>query len=168
MKIFRKNSLNSLANKPRNFYSRFKNGELKRILREQLLATGESNAKIAMAIGFGLFMSIFPIWGFQTLAALFLAAFFKLNKGIVLVATSVSIPPIIPFYLYASFYIGGWVMGQSSAIRFSNQFSFATIQADLLQYYTGAAIFALLMGVLFAAVGYLLLSIFRKEPKNTV
>lgn len=168
MKIFQNGRLSTLWEKPRNLYTQFKQGELKRILREQLLGVNESNAKIAGAIGFGIFMSIFPIWGLQTLAALFLAAFLKLNKAIVVVATSVSIPPIIPIYLYASFYIGGWVLDQPNALRFSHNFSFATIQKDLFQYYTGAVIFALLMGTLLAAMSYLLLSIFRKDPKSQV
>lgn len=165
MNLFPKINFASLWEKPRHLYSRFKNGDAKNIFREQILGTNESNLKLALAIGFGIFMSIFPIWGFQTIVALFLAAFFKLNKPIVIVATSVSIPPIIPLYLYASFFAGGLVTGHSTNINFSNHFSFENIQKDLFQYYIGAVVFSILMGILLTTISYIVLSLFRKEQK---
>lgn len=151
--------------KPRDIYRSIKRGEAKKIILEQIIRTQDSNLKMATAIGFGVFMGIFPIWGFQMLTAVFLAAFFRLNKAIVLVAANISIPPAIPFLLYLSFITGGLILNQTSNGDFDAQFDFANIQNDLLQYYIGAVVFAAIAGLLSGILSYFLLLIFRKELK---
>lgn len=153
----------SLFLKPLSFYRSIKKGDLKKKIQEQVLRTQDSNVKMATAIGFGIFMSIFPIWGFQMLVAIFLAAFFRLNKVIVLIAANISIPPIIPLLLHLSFLTGGFLLNQSSNINFSPEFDFANIKNDLFQYYIGAVIFASVVGLFSGLISYILLMIFRKE-----
>jgi len=60
----------------------------------------------------GVFMGIFPIWGYQMITAIVLAHVFKLNKFIVIVAANISIVPMIPVILYLSYITGGFVMGK--------------------------------------------------------
>src|SRR5690606_16375920 len=47
--------------------------------KEEWRNGNESNLKKATAIGFGIFMGIFPVWGFQMLIAGVLAKLFRLN-----------------------------------------------------------------------------------------
>ena len=54
-------------------------------------------------------MGIAPFWGWQMGIALLLAMFFKLNKVITLVASNISIPPMIPVIVYLSYLFGGYV-----------------------------------------------------------
>ena len=149
--------------KPRDLYRSIKRGEARKIIREQILRTQDSNLKMAIAIGFGIFMGIFPVWGFQMLIAVFLASLFRLNKAIVLVAANISIPPVIPVLLYFSFVMGGLILNQSSHLDFNPQFDFENIKNDLFQYYIGAVVFAALSGLLSGIVSYFLLNFFRNE-----
>jgi glycosyltransferase involved in cell wall biosynthesis len=149
--------------KPRDLYRKIRNGEAKQIFMENILRTQDSNRKMAVGIGFGILMGIFPIWGFQMLVAVFLAALFRLNKAIVLLAANISIPPVIPFLLYFSYLTGGVLLNKSESIPFNRHFSFENIQSDLLQYYVGAVVFAVLAGVLTGLISYVLLAVFRKD-----
>jgi len=153
--------------KPRDLFRSLKRGEAKRIFREQILRTQDSNSKIATAIGFGFFMGIFPIWGFQMLVAIFFASIFRLNKVIVLIAANISIPPLIPFLLYLSYLGGGLLLNQSIGLGFSTQFDFKNIKNDLFQYYVGAIAFSIILGLLGGFVSYILLFFFRKEIKTS-
>jgi len=154
--------------KPRDLYRRIQGGQMKQIIQEQILRTQDSNTKMALAIGFGVFMGIFPVWGFQMLIAVFLAALFKLNKAIVLVAANISIPPVIPVILYLSYVTGGLILGQSVRIDFSPQFNFESFGNNLLQYYLGAVVFSVIAGLFATLVSYVLLMLFRKDKRKGV
>ena len=69
---------------------------------KKLLGSGEPSLKLSLATGFGVFMGIVPIWGFQMITAAFLAHLFRLNKALVLVASNISLPPMMPFIIYLS------------------------------------------------------------------
>jgi|TARA_Y100000385_G_scaffold291863_1_gene373321 glycosyltransferase involved in cell wall biosynthesis len=77
-----------------------------KVVREQIMLHNENPQKISMAIGFGIFMGIAPIWGFQMIVAAFLAHIFRLNKIIVLIFSNISLPPAIPFIIYFSYQFG--------------------------------------------------------------
>lgn len=151
--------------KPRDITRRIFNGELKKIILEEVLKTQDSNQKIALSIGFGIFMGIFPVWGFQMLIAVALAIPFKLNKAIVLIAANISIPPIIPFILYFSFLTGAAIMGGSAIPELSSELSFNDVKNDLFQYYLGAVVFAIAAGLLSWLVSTLILAGWRKNKK---
>ena len=154
--------------KPRDLYRSIRKGEAKKIILEQILRTQDSNLKMATAIGFGIFMGIFPIWGFQMLTAVFLAAFFRLNKAVVLIAANISIPPVIPFLLYLSFLTGSLILNQTISIDFDPQFDMKNIRSNLFQYYIGAVVFASIAGIVGGLFSYLLLLIFRYDGKTVI
>ncbi|MFR9519926.1 MAG: DUF2062 domain-containing protein [Rikenellaceae bacterium] len=122
----------------------------------------DSNLRIASAIGLGVAFGIIPIWGYQMIAVAAVAHLFRLNKVIALVCSNISIPPMIPFILYGSFYVGAVVCGRECVVDFSN-ISFDSISQDLLQYIVGAMLLAVVAGALLFVVSYSLLSIFRKK-----
>ena len=67
-------------------------------------------AKMAGSVGVGLFFGIAPIWGFQLLAALWVAHRLRLNKAVTAVAANISIPPMVPFLLIAAMTLGHWLV----------------------------------------------------------
>ncbi|WP_291909588.1 DUF2062 domain-containing protein [Chitinophaga sp. CB10] len=143
----------------------------KKLWREEVLNPGESNAKKAAAIGFGVFMGIVPIWGFQLVTAILLSIRFKLNKALVVLAAHISTPPLTIGVLYASFITGKIFMGQSSRdLLFLGQTLDAiqaTIKANFLQYVVGAVTLAIGAGLAAGLVSFALLSIFRRKKQNS-
>jgi glycosyltransferase involved in cell wall biosynthesis len=152
--------------KPRDFIRFLFKAESWRIIWfEHILNKDESNAKKALSVGFGVFMGIVPIWGFQIVTAFALAALFRLNKALVLTSCHVSLPPLIPFVVFASFATGRiWVHDGSIMLPFSKDLSLDIIKQNLFQYLSGAVTLAVISGVLVTLVTYVLLAIFRNDP----
>ena len=135
----------------------------KEIFREEILQATDSNFLIAASIGFGIFMGITPIWGYQLLVGFTLAHFLKLNKAIFFIAANISIPPMIPVILFMSFYTGGFFMGKQADFSFSMQeMSLDVAFSHLTQYVLGAFIFATIAGTVVFLASYFLLALFRK------
>jgi uncharacterized protein (DUF2062 family) len=136
---------------------------VKRWFRKYILQSSETNGKITLSVMFGIFMGIIPVWGYQMLAAFSLAHLLKLNKTIAVVASNISIPPMIPFILFGSFAAGAWVLNQPLTLSLRTV-SFETVGRNLLQYITGSFVLGVLCALVIGAVTGLLLYIFRKPP----
>ena len=90
----------------------------------------------AASVAFGIFMGIVPIWGFQLVAAIFLAILFKLNKPLVIIAANISIPPMIPLIIFLSYKMGAFWMGANAMqIDFSRSITLDSIKKNLLAIY---------------------------------
>ena len=135
-------------------------------VRKHLLKPGESNFKKSAAVALGVFMGIAPVWGWQMAIALALAILFKLNKAITLVASNISIPPMIPFILFASYMTGGLVMNNNKGIDYGTGITFEFVEKNLLQYVIGALVFGAAMGILAGLVTWLILLVFRRRQKT--
>ncbi|MDH5474129.1 MAG: DUF2062 domain-containing protein [Cyclobacteriaceae bacterium] len=110
----------------------------------------------AMSIGFGVFMGIFPVWGYQLLIGIPLAHFFKLNKALFILAANISIPPMIPVIIYSSYRIGYFfVSNPSNDILFKDGLTIEAVKSNLVQYLAGAVLLSVVMGVLFTLVSYI-------------
>ncbi len=101
---------------PRKAYRYIRDNSLKDVVIQQLSLHNESPFKMAAGIGFGIFMGFAPIWGFQMLTAAFLAHLLKLNKIVVLAASNISLPPLIPFIIYFSYRMGALFMENPRSI----------------------------------------------------
>ena len=106
-------------------------------------------------------MGVVPIWGFQMLVAIFLSYIFRLNKVIVLIFSNISIPPLLPFILFGSYYAGHLLIGGEKLI-FSTEINLEQVQSVLKQYLIGSVIFALFLGFLFSISSYLFMSLSNK------
>ncbi len=161
---------------PRNAFLYLKRNKLKDIIRDQLVAHNESPFKIAAATGFGVFMGIAPIWGFQMILAALLAHFMRLNKIIVLAASNISIPPMIPVLIYFSYQTGGLLMTnenqltRESVVYLKNQVMeghfYSTLRElgyNLLQYITGAFVFGAAMGIAAGIIVYIIAGITKSS-----
>ena len=148
--------------KPFAFFRSLTKENIKTFFHQNFTGSPDSNLRLATAVGLGVFMGIVPIWGYQMIVAFALAHFMKLNKWIVLVASNISIPPMIPFILFGSYVTGGILLGNSILPQFDTV-SFEAVRNDLLQYLLGSVVFAFVCGVVSWLVSFLLLFVFRKN-----
>ena len=108
--------------------------------------------RMSLAAGLGLFFGIAPIWGYQMIVVAALAHFLRLNKAIALVASNISIPPVMPFILYGALLLGHWMFtGQALELSFDQ-----ITKAKALQYLWQWVVGSLALGAIVAAVGALL------------
>ena len=148
------------------------NNKFTRVIKEQIMLHNENPAKVSAGIGFGVFMGIAPIWGFQMIVAVTLAHFLKLNKIIVLAFSNISLPPVIPFIIYLSYAVGGLVMDnpvefttetmyylkdqimQGEFYNTLNEFGYS-----ILQYIIGSVLFGFLLGSVTASISYIIIKL---------
>ena len=150
---------------PRNFLRGiFNKKKRQQFLNQHLLNPHHSDEKKALSIAFGVFMGIVPIWGFQLAIAIFLAIVLKLNKGLVIIAANISIPPMIPLIVFISYKMGAWWMGDRAMhLEFSRNISLQDVKANLQQYIYGSITLSVIAAVLLGLVSYLLLKIFKRK-----
>jgi len=165
---------------PRKAFLYLVNNKLTTVVKEQLTAHNENKGKIASAIGFGIFMGLLPIWGFQMLVATFLAHLLKLNKILVLVAANISLPPLIPFIIYFSYSFGAYLLGSENTL---NAESVSLLKSQIMsgnfydtlvdfgynfyQYVVGSIALATVSGLLAGVVTFVSLKIFQTEKIKT-
>lgn len=113
-------------------------------------------------------MGIVPIWGFQMLVAITISILFRLNKALVIIAANISIPPAIPVILYLSHLTGKIWMGKNAqTISFSDEITLKFIHNNFVQYMYGAVTLALVSGLFFGSLTYVILKLTRnKTPKK--
>lgn len=146
-----------LIHRPRMILREFKGKSLKEIIRTQIIDRNETKQKVAAAIGFGVFMGIFPVWGYQLLIGFLIAHWLKLNKVIFFVAANISLPPMIPLILYLSYVTGSYLMGAGS-FQVDTALDISSITTNIKQYIIGAIGLSVITGFLFYSISYLMLS----------
>jgi glycosyltransferase involved in cell wall biosynthesis len=153
--------------KPRDLFRRVRKGEWRKLLKELIVNPNESDARKAASIGFGVFMGIVPIWGFQLIVAITLSFLLRLNKALVIIAANISIPPMIPLILWLSHVIGAiWMGANATSISFDQELTFDVIHRNFVQYLYGAVTLAVLGGAGFGMLSYLLMKAFKPKPVN--
>jgi len=125
-----------------------RSGSLKEVIRQHIFNPEESIFKKSLSVGFGIFMGIIPIWGFQTISALLLAGFLRLNKALTLIASHISMPPLIPLVIYCSLQTGKiWTGSSRHSAALSQHLDKHMIGRDLQQYLLGSITLAVLAGL---------------------
>ncbi len=158
--------LGLLFYRPRMLYRKVREESFRDLMRRLLLHPEESNFRKAASVALGVFMGISPLWGWQMAIALALAYLLRLNKTITLIASNISIPPMIPFILFGSYLTGGLVLDNPRPFNFSTDINLEFVKDNLLQYILGALVFGLVMGILSGLLTWLLLAIFRRRHKT--
>jgi glycosyltransferase involved in cell wall biosynthesis len=154
--------------KPRDLLRRLRMGEWRKVLMELIVNPDESDAVKSISIGFGVFMGIVPIWGFQLITAIALSFLFRLNKALVIIAANISIPPMIPLILWLSHVIGGVWMGENAtSLSYDDEITLALIHQNFMQYVYGAVTLAVISGVTFGLLSYLFIKVFKPKPVNS-
>ncbi|OMP31455.1 glycosyltransferase [Mangrovimonas sp. DI 80] len=149
--------------KPREVYRKLKKKGIKRFFVEDFLGSYDSPSKKALSIALGVFIGLSPFWGFHTVLVIFLAIFLKLNKAIAFAFSNVSLPPFIPFVLYASSKIGQYLLGVEFSYSMDEVTSNFGVIKHLEAYLVGSFALAALMSSVFGILGFLFFSIVDKK-----
>ena len=132
-------------------------------IKNETIKSNESNLTKSLSIGFGFFMGIFPIWGFQLLVGIPLSILFRMNKVLFIAAANISIPPFIPFILYGSFLFGQlFLQGEVNHEQLVS-FTMEDIKTNSILYFVGAIIFACISGLIGFILSLTLFKLFRKS-----
>ena len=156
--------------RPRDLLRRlFLKQKWKEVFIDELFDPSQSNLRKSVSVAFGIFMGILPIWGFQLVSAIFLAVLLRLNKGLVIVFANISIPPMIPLIIYASYRFGAfWMPANAQVISLTKTLSLSAIRYNFKQYLAGSISLAIIAGLVTGLITYLLLQLFSKKNQAVV
>jgi len=151
--------------KPRDLFRRlFLQNQWKEVFIDELFDPAQTEMRKSVSVGFGIFMGILPIWGFQLVTAIFLAVLFRLNKGLVIVSAHISVLPMIPLIIYCSYRFGAiWVADAGVPISMTKSMSLSAIRYNFKQYLVGSISLAVITGIFAGLITYAILKIFSKK-----
>ena len=155
--------------KPRDFIkSLFSKEGWVKLWRSLFVNPQETNFQKAASIGFGVFMGIVPVWGFQLAIGIPLALLFRMNKALFLLAAHISVFPFTVFWIFASLFTGKWLLGNHThPFTAGNLASLgAALQAakkEGLAFFLGGSVLAIALGALTFLITLTSLALFRKK-----
>ena len=98
----------------------WRTGTWKRAVRNALRA-GSSNAELATAFAVGIFLGLTPLYGLQTILAIYFSRRLHLNVISAVIGSQISIPPLLPVWLVLSYGTGNLLLhGRWIAANFSD------------------------------------------------
>jgi glycosyltransferase involved in cell wall biosynthesis len=156
--------------KPRDLLRRlFFKQKWKEVFIDEFFNPTQSIARKSSSVAFGIFMGILPIWGFQLVSAIFLAVLLRLNKGLVIVFANISIPPMIPLIVYASYRFGAfWMPTNAHVISLTKTLTLSAIRYNFKQYLAGSISLAITAGLVAGLITYILLHLFNRKNQAVV
>jgi uncharacterized protein (DUF2062 family) len=136
------------------------------VLRELIADPNESDFIKASSVAIGVFTGIAPIWGFQLVTAIALSILLRLNKTLVIISANISIPPMIPFIIFLSHWVGKWWMGADAQdISFTREITLSFIHENFVQYAAGAFTLAIMAALFFGVVTLGCLKLFNRNKR---
>ena len=137
------------------------------IVHEFFADNADEPGKLAGSVGVGLFFGIAPLWGAQLFAALWVAHRLRLNKVVAGVASNISIPPMMPFLIYASLLLGHRILtGKPFEFAFAKMSISAwwdMAKEHFLAYVIGSIALAIIVSVFGMLVTYVIARLVRKK-----
>ena len=150
--------------KPRDFLRNLFSREGRKMLYKAVFATpGETNHTKALSLGFGVFMGIVPVWGFQLAIGIPLAILFRMNKALFLIAANISIPPIMFVIMALSVTIGKWILGIHTVLPDFRNITLDVVKQEGAAFFLGGTVLAISMSILVYLLSLGFLSITRKR-----
>lgn len=135
-------------------------------IKKEAVKPNETNMSKAISLGFGVFMGIFPIWGFQLLVAIPIAFLFRLNKVLVVAAAHISIPPMIPFIIFGSYQTGALFVEDVAKQKEVVYYSVESIKHNFTQYFIGGVVLSIFAFLVVSSVSYFLISKVRNRKPS--
>lgn len=151
--------------KPRDFTRMlFSREGWKTIWKAIFIHPEESNNVKAASIGFGVFMGIVPVWGFQLAIGIPLSILFRMNKALFLIAANISIFPFTPFWWFASLVTGKLLLGNNDWILNPKDVTLQYVKEQGAAFFLGGTVLAIVVGLLAFFLSHFILLIARKRP----
>ena len=151
--------------KPRDLIKTYKQKSIKQFIQSEILSVNDTPRVKALSIALGIFIGLSPFWGFHLALAIGLSMLFKLNKVIAFAFSNISIPPMIPFVLYASVWIGNKIHPAHVDILNLHKITLHSIKHNFWQYIIGSFVLATLGAIIAGLVSYFLLNLKLKKTK---
>ena len=148
---------------PWRFFRALTRENIRRFIRRNITRSPESNARLAAAMGWGVLCGILPIWGYQMIFAGLSAHFMRLNKLVAIVFSNISIPPMIPFILYGSYWLGGRITGLPVELTLA-EVTLRRMAECLAQYLAGSVALAAAAGAAVWAVSWCVMTLMKRTP----
>ena len=123
-------------------------------LREFFSEHAHDPLRLSLAVGLGLFFGILPVWGLQTVIVATLAHRLRLNMAITLLACNISLPPMVPFLLYAATALGHWMFTGELLKVALGEMTMARARDYVWQWLVGSVVLAVIVAVLGTAIAY--------------
>jgi glycosyltransferase involved in cell wall biosynthesis len=143
---------------------------LKSFFRRHFLDADEPLLRKAASVSLGVFMGIFPVWGFQMILCGILAHVLRLNKAISLLSSNVSAPPMAAPVVYFSYLFGLWILppDKEMPLRWDliREDPSRFIVNSSMQYLAGSVALALLAALVAFLVSYPVFALFMKGMKS--
>lgn len=148
---------------PWRFFRALTRENIRRFIRRNITRSPESNARLAAAMGWGVLCGILPIWGYQMIFAGLSAHFMRLNKLVAIVFSNISIPPMIPFILYGSYWLGGRITGLPVELTLA-EVTLRRMAECLAQYLAGSVALAVVAGAAVWVVSWCVMTLMKRTP----
>ena len=116
-----------------------------------LLKEGLEPGRAAAAVFLGIFIGIVPVYGFQTLAAVGAALFFRLNKPLTVAGTFINNPLLQPVIIVSSVEIGYFLRDGSFRAFHLSALTGAHMKEEMLAFAIGSVVLGVLVGGVGAA-----------------
>lgn len=149
---------------PYGFFRKLSWKNVRSFVDRYIVHSPDSNARLSSAVALGVFIGVMPVWGYQMIIAFALAHLLKLNKVIALVASNISLPPLIPFIVFGSYWLGCVLTGNPVVFSFGS-ISLSAMGGMLLQYVIGSIVLGLGLAASFWCLTMTVLTIFRRKRK---
>jgi uncharacterized protein (DUF2062 family)/SAM-dependent methyltransferase len=130
-----------------------------------LLKEDLTPGRAAAAVFLGIFIGIVPIYGFQTLVAVSLALFFRLNKPLTVAGTFINNPLLQPVIVVSSVEIGYFLRAGSFRPFHLSALAGAHMKEELLAWAMGSVVLGIIVGGAGAAITAVVIQ--RKAPTNS-
>ncbi|MFM7080199.1 MAG: DUF2062 domain-containing protein, partial [Bacteroidota bacterium] len=112
-------------------------------IKSEIINADTQKGRTSLSIATGIFFGIVPIWGFQMLTALGVSHLLKLNKPLVILSANISLPPMIPIVVFASYQLGAlWLGDQAAHLEFSRSIGLEDAYLNIKQYLIGSVMLA--------------------------
>jgi uncharacterized protein (DUF2062 family)/SAM-dependent methyltransferase len=129
-----------------------------------LLKEDLTPGRAAAAVFLGIFIGIVPIYGFQTLAAVGVALFFRLNKPLTVAGTFINNPLLQPVIVVSSVELGYFLRGGSFRPFHLSALAGPHMKEELLGWVMGSIVLGVLAGGAGAAITAVVVQL--KAPAN--
>jgi uncharacterized protein (DUF2062 family) len=151
--------------KPRDFAKMLLKKEgWKTMWRMLFVNPQESNHTKAASVGFGFFMGIVPVWGFQLAIGIPASIAFRMNKALFLLAANISIFPFTAFWWMASLVTGKWLLGYHTWSLDWHTLSLSRVKDEGVAFFLGGTVLAVALAIVGYVITYLVLLMIRKKP----
>jgi len=147
--------------RPLMYFRKLRKKSLKEI-KDDVLGSNDPVLKIAFSAALGVVVGVSPFWGYQIAIGILVAHFLKLNKAIVVVASHISLPPLIPFIIYWSYLLGG-IFFKAPVELTMDEITLESVSANIVQYVAGSFFLGAVLALIAFSVTYILVTIKRKK-----